>query len=149
MNRKSISITGAALLFFGCFLPAVYLPIVGGMPLVKNGQGDGVLVAILAIIGAATALSGRVGWASVSAWLSLAIIAYDLNEFNKLIGQVPTEDNPFAKLLVNSIRLGEAWAVMFIGIAAMILCSVVGRVKASSNVPAPLPQRRYSNLGFN
>jgi hypothetical protein len=52
-----IGLAGAAALLIGVFLPLIRLPIFGSVNYIFNGQGDGMIVAVLALVAACTSLA--------------------------------------------------------------------------------------------
>ena len=55
-------VVGSGLMAIGVFLPLVRLPVVGTLSYFANGQGDGVLVLVLAILSVLLVLRGAHQW---------------------------------------------------------------------------------------
>jgi hypothetical protein len=71
MGRKQkLGIAGSIVLFVGVFTPIVSLPIVGNMNYFRNGQGDRVIVLILALISIVLVLRKQYRWLWVTGLLS-------------------------------------------------------------------------------
>ena len=60
-TKQILAILGALLLFVGVFLPIVSMPIVGSLNYFHNGQGDGTIVLVLAVISMILAITRRFG----------------------------------------------------------------------------------------
>ena len=58
-TKQILAILGALLLFVGVFLPIVSMPIVGSLNYFHNGQGDGTIVLVLAVISIILATTRR------------------------------------------------------------------------------------------
>src|SRR5580704_303590 len=100
--KRTISLIGGALLILGCFLPIIHAPIVGSISWVLNGGGDGTVVVVLSLLGMLLALFDLVGWASIPAWLSLAMIVYLFANVQSKMASLDTT-NPFAKALASTV----------------------------------------------
>ena len=66
---------GVFLLALGVFTPIIKLPLVGSMNYFRNGQGDGVLVLLLALGSIPFVITKRYKFLWISGLLSLAMIA--------------------------------------------------------------------------
>lgn len=58
-RQQILGIAAAAVLFLGVFAPIVRLPMVGSFNYFRNGEGDGIIVLLLAIVSLALALRRR------------------------------------------------------------------------------------------
>jgi hypothetical protein len=132
--KRTISLIGGALLIFGCFLPIIHAPIIGSISWVLNGKGDGIIVVGLALVGLVLASRNLVGWASIAAWVSLAMMLYLFTNVQSKMSNIDTT-NPFARALASTITLGEAWPVMLIGAGAMIVASFLKNTNAAPRIP--------------
>lgn len=121
-------------MIFGCFLPIIHAPIVGSISWVLNGGGDGIIVVGLALVGIVLAVLNLVGWASITAWISLAMMVFLFANVHSKMSSMDTT-NPFAKMLASTITLGEAWPVMIIGAVAMIVACFVKNGNAAPSTP--------------
>ena len=143
-TNQTLSIIGAALLLIGCFLPLINAPIFGSLSYVLNGMGDGIFVALLAVVGLVLAFCNRTVSASITGWLSLGIMGFTLFNLTSRMSAIRTQmthdlaDNPFRGLaegFTNSITFGVAWPVLFIGAVLLIAAGFMQSTKAIDNRP--------------
>jgi hypothetical protein len=135
VNKKSlISVGGGAAILFGCFLPVMHVPLLGS---ISYMVADGKLVAILGGLIILFALFKRLGFAAIAA-IGVALMAgYDFcNMLAKFSN--PDTDNAIAKAFVQAVSPGEAWAVIALGVVAVI---------AALFVPEPASQE-VANSGW-
>lgn len=123
-DSKTLALIGAALLFVGAFMPIISVPIMGSMNYFQNGQGDGVIIVLLAL---ATALFAGGGYVKHVLWPGLAAFAmlgFTYFRFHSMLSEAREKmdmdlaDNPFrglAEAAVNSIQLQWGWAVLLLG----------------------------------
>jgi len=123
-TKQILAILGALLLFVGVFLPIVSMPIVGSLNYFHNGQGDGTIVLMLAVISIILAITRRFRGLWVTGLCSVGLLLFALVNFlirmSQLRDQMQTElaDNPFrglADVAVNSVQLQWGWAVLMLG----------------------------------
>lgn len=129
-NRSTFGFAGAALLAVGTFLPLVSLPIVGSLTYFNNGQGDGVLVLVLALLSALIVAARRFRALWLTGLASLVLIGYSFVNMSWAMAQMQLElaDNPFRGLATAQMQWG--WAVLVLG--AILLLAAASR-------PAPAP----------
>jgi hypothetical protein len=138
IKPKILSMIGAVALILGCFLPLINAPIVGSISYVLRGNGDGIFVALLAVIGFVLALQDRTVSASITGWLSLGIIGFTFFNLTSKISATRTQmasdlaGNPFrgvAESFSSSIMFGVAWPVLFIGAVMLIAAGFMQSTK--------------------
>lgn len=129
MNRSNLGIAGSALLFIGTFMPIVSLPIVGSMNYFQNGKGDGVIIAILAVISLVLCLKKKFSALWLTGLGALAVCAFTFVNFQMKISEMKDSmdselaGNPFrglADVAMQSIQLQWGWAVLLVGIGCII-----------------------------
>ncbi len=118
MNRKYISLPGSAALIFGTFLPLVTVPFFGGFAYIN---GDGKIIVALAIIGAILALFNLTVFASLTAWLSMAVLCFTW--WNVSHAAMP--DNVIAQALIRSIQPGAGAATLVLGFFIMVVAAAL------------------------
>jgi hypothetical protein len=135
MTRKIIlGLLGSGLLFIGVFLPLVRLPFIGNINYFQNGQGDGVIVLILAAISFILVFMERHDWHYVTGGLALAMILYTFVNIQfglaRSRADLHTElaGNPFrglAEVAMQSIQMQWGWAVLLLGGLLLIASAAV------------------------
>ncbi len=122
---------GTLLLFVGVFTPIVSVPFMGNVNYFSNGEGDGVLVLILAGISAVLLHKEKFGGLYVTAGLSLAVMLFSIFNFQSGMSQARAEmekdlaDNPFrglADMAMESVQLQWGWAVLLVGVGLQLAC---------------------------
>lgn len=108
---RKLALLGAVLLAIGVFLPAVQIPVVGGVNLFGQGNRDGVVLIVLAVLGAVFAVTAR-AWALFAAVLSLIFLGWKFVSFLQVIGG----GQPFGQF----VELGWGWAPMVLGALLML-----------------------------
>lgn len=146
----ALGIAGAAILFVGVFAPIISAPIVGNQNYFQNGEGDGIILIVLAAVAFALAVGRQFRILWVPGAGALSVLAYTY--FNVRAGiadmradlQTDLAGNPFAgfaEMAVQSIQLQWGWALLIIGAGLLIASSVVaaqdtpGRRRADSQLP--------------
>ena len=132
-KQQTWILAGAGLMTFGTFLPIISLPLVGSQNYFQNGQGDGVLIVVLAVATGAMAFSKAARFAWIPAAVAGAILTYTFTNIISTISDAQAEleaslaGNPFAGLaqgLAGTIQLQWGWAVMLAGVGAAIYGSL-------------------------
>jgi hypothetical protein len=60
---------------FGTFLPIVHAPLLGSLS--ATSRPDGVILFVIAVLGAIFALGNKVGIASVAGWVNLGLLIFE------------------------------------------------------------------------
>lgn len=132
-KQQTWILAGAGLMAFGTFLPIISLPLVGSQNYFQNGQGDGVLIVVLAAATGAMAFSKAARFAWIPAGVAGGILAYAFINIISLISdaqaelEASLEGNPFAGLaqgLAGTVQLQWGWVVMLAGVGAAIYGSL-------------------------
>ncbi len=125
---------GSVVLFVGVFTPIVSVPILGNANYFQNGQGDGTIILVFAVISLIMALMEKykVLWFTGSA--SLAIILFTLINFQTKMSQFKADmelelaDNPFrglADMAISSVQLQWGWALLVVGATLIIISAAL------------------------
>lgn len=132
MNKKqTLGLIGSAMLFVGVFTPLVNLPIVGSMNYFMNGEGDGNIVLILAVISFLLVLTKKYEGLWLTGFASLGVMLFTFFNFQSIMTNAKTEmqaqlaGNPFAgigDLVMQSVQLQWGWAILIIG-AILVICA--------------------------
>ena len=135
MNTKQmLGLVGSVVLFIGVFAPIVSVPIVGNINYFQNGQGDGMIILVLAAISLILVLMERYKalWFTGSA--SLALMLLTLVNFQTKMSQFKADmelelaDNPFrglADMAISSVQLQWGWALLVVGAALVIISAAL------------------------
>ena len=135
MNTKQmLGLVGSVVLFIGVFAPIVSVPIVGNINYFQNGQGDGMIILVLAAISLILVLMERYKalWFPGSA--SLALMLFTLVNFQTKMSQFKADmelelaDNPFrglADMAISSVQLQWGWALLVVGAALVIISAAL------------------------
>lgn len=148
-TKQMLAIVGAFLLFVGVFLPIVSMPIVGSLNYFHNGQGDGTIVLVLAVISIILAVTQKFRGLWVTGLCSIGLMLFALVTFLMRISEIREQmqaqlaDNPFrglADVAMNSVQLQWGWAVLILGGVLII-------VAAAMRGPVPPDVQRASGVG--
>lgn len=132
---KILGLAGSATLFLGVFMPVVSMPIVGSMNYFKNGEGDGVIILVLAAISLVLALLGHYRRLWLTGLGSLGVLAFSFIHFQMKLGEIKEKmdvdlaGNPFrglADAAMAAIQLQWGWAVLALGAALVIAAAITG-----------------------
>lgn len=120
----TVGIIGAVVLFIGAFLPIVSMPMVGSINYFQNGEGDGVILVVLALITVILALLGKAKWLWTTGLASVGLLLFTFARFRGSLSNMreqmnqELEGNPFqgiADVAMESIQLQLGWAVLLLG----------------------------------
>ncbi len=129
-----LALAGSAILALGAFMPILSLPIVGSVNYFNNGQGDGAIILVLAVVSAVLAFRRRFEWLLTTGASSLAVLLFTFVvvqvRLSEMEASMNTElaDNPFrglAQLATASVQLQWGWAVLVLGGVLLIAASAL------------------------
>lgn len=130
--RLLLGVVGSVLLFVGIFMPLVSVPILGNMNYFQNGNGDGVVIIILAGVSLFLALTERFKGLLITGILSLAMMAFTFFGFQWKMSQARAEmgksDNLFKGLgekMLETVQLQWGWAILIVGAGMMIAAALI------------------------
>lgn len=149
IKKAQFGIIGSILLMFGTLVPIVSVPIAGSQNYFQNGNGVGVIVIVLGLVGIAFVVAKR-----FQALIPLGIASAALTTFtlvNVLIRisdaksqlEASLEGNPFAGLaagIMNSVQVEWGWLVLYLGAAALITSGVLARRESQISKEPQAPQ---------
>lgn len=118
-QRQQLGVVGSVVLFGGAFAPILSVPFLGTM---NYYQGDGKIVAVLAVLSLVLVLGKMYKGLWLSGGISLAIILYALVNYQRLGG--------LGRALV---QLEWGWAPLVVG-AGLILYTAAGKKTAPVQV---------------
>lgn len=128
-TRKVIGLIGSAILFIGIFAPIMSVPIVGNINYFQNGEGDGVIILILAIISLILVLGEKYRGLWFTGIVALGVMLFTFVHFQSTMSQAKADidskltDNPFrglADMAVHSVQLQWGWALLIVGAVLLI-----------------------------
>jgi hypothetical protein len=131
--QRALGLTGSVLLFAGVFLPILRVPIFGSVNYFRNGEGDGVVILVLALIGVALTVTRRFAWLLAPGVWSLILVFGTLVGFRITLSEARSRlardlaDNPFrglAETAANTAQLEWAWAVLALGAGCLITAAL-------------------------
>jgi hypothetical protein len=76
ISRQTLGVAGAVVLALGVFAPIVRMPLVGSIDYFRRGDGDGVVILVLAAVAAGLTLAKKYRLILLPAGLSLGMIGY-------------------------------------------------------------------------
>ena len=147
--KQLLAILGASLLFVGVFLPIVSLPIFGSLNYFHNGEGDGTIILVLAVVSSILAATRRFRGLLVTGLCSVGLLLFTLVNFmirmSELRGQMQAQlaGNPFselADLAMNSVQMQWGWAVLMLGGVLIV-------VAAAMHGPMPVASQQALSAG--
>lgn len=145
MSKQTLGIIGSIVLFIGVFTPIISMPIVGSLNYFQNGRGDGVVIAVLAVVSIILTLARRYRGLLVTGFLSLGLLAFTFINFQWRISEVRSQmekqmaNNPFkglGDLMFNSIQLQWGWAVLLVGSVILIVAGAMKEKAVTSDLPS-------------
>jgi uncharacterized paraquat-inducible protein A len=129
-------LTGSVLLLFGSFAPLIKVPFAGSINYFRNGEGDGVIIIIIAVISAFFTLLKKFPVLWFTGIGSLLLLAYTYLNFQQNMDQTRSsfrsemQDNPFAGLgevIMESVQLEWGWVVLILGGIVTISAAAIAR----------------------
>jgi len=133
-TRQTVGLLGSLLLFLGVFAPIVSVPIIGSQNYFQNGSGDGVVIAILALLSVVTVFTRRyraLWWTGLA---SLGVLVFTFVTFQMKLSQLKQQmntelaDNPFkglADVAVQSVQLQWGWAILVVGVVLVLVAAAM------------------------
>ena len=145
MNTKQLlGFIGSIVLFIGVFTPIVSVPIMGNMNYFQNGEGDGTIVLVLAVISLILVLAKKYKGLWFTGIASLGIMLFTFMSFQSKMSQLTQlkadmeselAGNPFrglADMAIQSIQLQWGWALLLVG-AALVIASAAAKDETQEN----------------
>jgi hypothetical protein len=132
-----VGMAGAVALFLGPFCPVFRMPVMGSINYIVNGKGDGVFVAVIAVIAGGLVLPRLFGLAWFASCVGLAVCA---RTFARLF-LTPVEPPKPGMIRMNPadmIQIEWGWALMAIGFLAIAGAWVVSGTSRDSGPGVPI-----------
>jgi hypothetical protein len=135
--KQFLGIVGSIVLFIGVFTPIVSFPVMGNLNYFQNGQGDGAIVLVLAVISLTLALMNKYKGLWFTGIGSLGVLLFTFINFQSKMSQARADmglklaGNPFrglADFAIQSVQLQWGWALLIVG-AALIVASAAIKVE--------------------
>jgi len=129
-----IGTIGTISLTIGSFCPIVSVPIIGNMNLFKNGDGNGVVLLVLAALSLVFLIIDRVKWLFYTGLGSAVVLVYVYYSFRKEMDNAAASleremvGNPFkgiADAAFDAVQLQWGWGVLIVGIALLVAASFI------------------------
>ena len=137
--RFLLGLLGSSFLAIGVFVPIVRLPIIGTVNYFRNGEGDGVIVLILAVVSLILVTKRMYRWLWLTSAASIGVLGFTLVNLISKISEVKEEmnkqmaelgDNPFrglaeglADAAMGTVQIEWGWVVLASGVALVMLCA--------------------------
>ena len=131
-NSQMFALSGSAALFLGVFAPLVSLPLIGNMNYFQNGEGDGVIILVLAMVSAGFAFWRKFRFIWYTAFGSAAVLIFTFVNFKMKMDAIAADmrnslaGNPFSgigEMALASIQLQWGWALLVLGIASLFIAA--------------------------
>jgi lysylphosphatidylglycerol synthetase-like protein (DUF2156 family) len=138
MPRHLLGVGGSIALFFGVFAPIISAPVVENLNFFRNGQGDGVLVVILAALSLVFTLLRRFRALWATGLGALAVMLLTFANFQVKLSEMRAKvnsdlgENQFkglADAAVQSVQLQWGWAVLVTGAGLLIGAAALSPTK--------------------
>lgn len=133
MSRAQVfALIGSALLVLGVFAPIVSVPLMGNLTYFQNGEGDGVIILMLAVVSAILAFDRKFRFIWYTALGSAAVLIFTFVTFKMKMADMAKDmradlaGNPFSglgELALQSIQLQWGWALLILGIASLLIAA--------------------------
>lgn len=150
MNNKQIfGYIGSIILFISVFVPLVSLPIVGSLNYLHNGQGDGVIILVLAIASFFFVFINQFKLLWFTGGISMALTSLTFITFQSKISGIKEQmeselsGNPFrglADMAVQSIQLQWGWALLILGSGLLIAAAAIKENPLKTESLSPVDQ---------
>jgi len=134
-KHQTIGLIGSGLLIVGAFLPVVSVPILGAQTLFQNGEGDGSVILVLAVVSVVLVILERMRGLFITGGLSLLLLVVSFFTLRSRISDIKNqlsielEDNPFKELAQTGVDLVQAqygWGVLLMGTILLIVAAYLG-----------------------
>lgn len=112
-KKRSLSLLGAALVFFGVFTPALTVPGVGELNYLLCGTGDGTILVALALLSIFLALKNKYQALWITGAACLGVVAFTYLNLHKRLSELNA-------VTAQAYHLAWGWAVLVAGIGTMM-----------------------------
>lgn len=123
-KESLLGFVGATLLMIGAFLPAINIPIRGGISYLNNGRGDGMLIILIALIAFYYVYKKKKRSLLLSGGSALIVIAYGFVNVLQRIAKVQEgATSGIGKAMLGGVDVGSAFGVTAVGAILIIISS--------------------------
>jgi hypothetical protein len=145
-TKQLMGLIGSLLLLLGVFCPLVTVPIAGSMNYFQNGEGDGIVIILLALASIGLVLTNNFKPLWITGLSSLGMMAFTFFNFHSKLNQITQQlnkqlaRNPFKGLsdaAIQSIQLQWGWALMLIGVILILMAAWQSQNIPISEEPIP------------
>ncbi len=130
-----LGILGSVTLFLGAFAPILHAPLIGNVNYFKNGEGDGVIIVVLSVIGLILTLTRLTRWLYIPAMFAGATTAFTfyklriaISESRKYFDSL-NDLGPFGDAMKTigseMLQMEWGWAVLVVGAVLLFSASAV------------------------
>jgi hypothetical protein len=146
-TRQLIGIIACCVLFVGVFAPLVSLPFMGSINYFHNGEGDGTIVLVLAVLSLIVVLIRKYRWLWFTGVASLGMLTFTFVSFQHRMSSMRTDmssdlaDNPFAglaDLAVDAVQMQWGWGVLLAGGAMLLITAGMKEREGGTEASGPL-----------
>ena len=146
-NSRNFGLAGAIILFIGCFLPFVSLPIVGSVTFFGNGEVQGIVIIAFAVLSLAFILFDANAGLFLTSIPVLSMLLVIIIDFKRSLSNASENlTSPLAKDIANAaakaVQIQLGWAVMFIGACLLFTSSMIYALNEFKLHSADLNKRR-------
>ena len=136
--RQLIGMIGSIILIVGVFTPILSVPIMGNMNYFQNGEGDGTIILILAVISFILVLIKKCKGLWFTGLGSVGVLLFTFIDFQSRMSQIIANmeselaGNPFrglADIAIQSVQLQWGWALLIVGSALIIASAAMKEEK--------------------
>lgn len=140
-TKQLLGLIGSIVLFIGVFTPIVSVPIMGNMNYFQNGEGDGTIVLVLAVISLILVLAKKYKGLWFTGIGCLGVMLLTFINFQSKMSQAKADmeselaGNPFrglADMALQSVQLQWGWALLIVG-AALVIASAALKDETQNN----------------
>lgn len=133
-TKQLLGLIGSIVLFIGVFMPAVSVPIMGNMNYLQNGEVDGTIVLLLAVVSLVLVLAKRYKGLWFTGLGSLGVLLFTFINFQLRKSQARAgmkselAGNPFREVIdmaMQSIQLQWGWVLLIVGATLLIVSAAL------------------------
>jgi hypothetical protein len=133
-TKQLLGLIGSTILFIGVFTPILSIPIMGDMNYFQNGEGDGTIILVLAIISFIVVLLKmfKVLWFTGLGSIVIMFFTFVNIQTNlantKIKMETELAGNPFrglADMAMQSVQIQWGWALLIVGAVLVIASAAI------------------------
>jgi HEAT repeat protein len=135
--EQALALMGSSLLVVGVFLPLVHVPILGDINYIRRGQGDGIIILVLAATTGVLAFTRWLRGLWLTGHAALALLAFTFTHLQMAFAEVseisPTHasalDTNLAAVALETVTLQWGWAVLLLGATLIVAGATTWEVR--------------------